>query len=103
MSSTHCFSDYFRRIFLANFDCEIYIDRSFSQELPSRALKMVLKATDENKDGLISVEEVENLLERIKVSDKMTKAEITSAMESLGLDEGIGVPMKKIEDLFLRK
>mmetsp|Transcript_14664 Transcript_14664/g.21638 ORF Transcript_14664/g.21638 Transcript_14664/m.21638 type:complete len:83 (-) Transcript_14664:190-438(-) len=76
---------------------------SFSQELPSRALKLILKAADENDDGLISVEEVEHLLERIKVSDKMTKDEIKNAMESLGLDEGIGVPMKKIRDLFLRK
>ena len=49
---------------------------SFQQELPSRVFKMILKAADENNDGLISVQEVENLLSRIGAQDQLSKEEI---------------------------
>mmetsp|Transcript_16497 Transcript_16497/g.19015 ORF Transcript_16497/g.19015 Transcript_16497/m.19015 type:complete len:125 (-) Transcript_16497:168-542(-) len=82
---------------------EDYRRNNFPQEMPSRVLKMIMKATDENQDGLISVEEIEHLLERIRASDQMSKNEIETAMSTLGLDQGVGVPIKKIQDLFLKK
>jgi Ca2+-binding EF-hand superfamily protein len=35
------------------------------------------KATDKNKDGMISIEEIEALLKQIGASDKLTYAEIS--------------------------
>lgn len=45
-------------------------------ELPSRFRKEMVKATDKNKDGMISVEEIEALLKQIGASDQLTRAEI---------------------------
>jgi hypothetical protein len=52
------------------------IATSYKMELPSRFRKEMVKATDKNKDGMISVEEIEALLKQIGASDKLTRAEI---------------------------
>jgi Ca2+-binding EF-hand superfamily protein len=62
---------------------------------------MILKAADENNDGLISVEEVEHLLERIGAADQLSKDEIETIMKDIGIDQGVGVPVKKVKDFFL--
>ena len=75
---------------------------SFQQEIPSRVVKLILKATDENNDGLISVEEVENLLKRIGAQDRLSKEEIEEIMLGLGIDEGAaGVSITKIKELLM--
>lgn len=72
--------------------------------MPSRVFKMVLKATDENDDGLISVEEVENLLSRIGASDQMSKEDIQTVMSDLGLEAGgVGVPVENVKDFMMPK
>mmetsp|Transcript_22097 Transcript_22097/g.36562 ORF Transcript_22097/g.36562 Transcript_22097/m.36562 type:complete len:132 (+) Transcript_22097:104-499(+) len=80
---------------------EEYRQENFPQELRSRVFKMVLKAADENNDGLISVDEVSNLLERIGASDKLNKGEIEEIMKDLGIDADVGVPMQKVKEFFL--
>jgi Ca2+-binding EF-hand superfamily protein len=62
---------------------------------------MILKATDENNDGLISVQEVENLLSRIGAQDQMSKKEIETIMEEMGIHEGVGVPVSTVKAFFL--
>lgn len=64
---------------------------------------MVLKATDENNDGLISVDEVSNLLRRIGASDQLDKTEIKEIMTDLGIDKEVGVPTDKVKAFFLPK
>jgi Ca2+-binding EF-hand superfamily protein len=62
---------------------------------------MVLKATDENNDGLISVDEVSNLLVRIGASDQLEKGEIKEIMMDIGIDKDVGVPVQKVKEFFL--
>ena len=45
-------------------------------ELPSRFRKEIVKATDKNKDGMISVDEIEALLKQIGASEQLTHEEI---------------------------
>ncbi len=65
-------------------------------------MKLILKATDENNDGFISVEEVENLLKRIGAQDRLSKKEIEEVMLEIGIDEGAaGVSITKLKDLLM--
>ena len=65
-------------------------------------MKLILKATDENNDGLISVEEVENLLKRIGAQDQLSKEEIEDLMLEMGIDEGAaGVSISKVKELLM--
>lgn len=75
---------------------------SFQLEVPSRVVKLILKATDENNDGLISVQEVENLLKRIGAQDRLSKKEIEELMTDIGIDEGAaGVSITKLKELLM--
>ena len=70
--------------------------------MPSRVVKLILKATDENNDGLISVQEVENLLTRIGAQDQLSKEEIEELMMEMGIDEGAaGVSVTKVKELLM--
>jgi Ca2+-binding EF-hand superfamily protein len=62
---------------------------------------MILKAADENNDGLISVQEVENLLSRIGAQDQLSKEEIETIMEGMGIQQGVGVPVSTVKAFFL--
>lgn len=65
-------------------------------------MKLILKATDENNDGFISVQEVENLLKRIGAQDRLSKKEIEEVMLEIGIDEGAaGVSITKLKDLLM--
>jgi hypothetical protein len=65
-------------------------------------VKLILKATDENNDGFISVQEVENLLKRIGAQDRLSKKEIEEVMLEIGIDEGAaGVSITKLKDLLM--
>ena len=75
---------------------------SFQLEVPSRVVKLILKATDENNDGLISVQEVENLLKRIGAQDRLSKKEIEELMTDIGIEEGAaGVSITKLKELLM--
>jgi Ca2+-binding EF-hand superfamily protein len=75
---------------------------SYSQEIPSRVFKLILKATDENNDGYISVQEVQNLLQRIGADNQLSQTEIEDIMNELGMENGaVGVPLAKVKDFFL--
>ena len=80
-----------------------FVTFSFQQEVPSRVVKLILKATDENNDGLISVQEVENLLTRIGAQDQLSKEEIEDLMMEMGIDEGAaGVSVtKKVKEILM--
>lgn len=79
-----------------------FVDISFKEEVPSRVVKLILKATDENQDGFITVQEVENLLKRIGAQDQMSTQEIEEIMVELGIEEGAaGVPVTKVKDFFM--
>lgn len=83
---------------------------SYSQETFSRFIKEVVKAADENKDGMISVVEVEHLLSNIGAHEALTPSEIKSIMEELGCadhvkgaktpEEDTGIPASKVVDFF---
>ena len=80
----------------------LFVPFSFQQEVPSRVVKLILKATDENNDGLISVQEVENLLTRIGAQDQLSKEEIEELMMEMGIDEGAaGVSVTKVKELLM--
>ena len=82
-------------------DCVLlFVTFSFQQEVPSRVVKLILKTTDENNDGLISVQEVENLLTRIGAQDQLS---IEDLMIEMGIDEGAaGVSVtKKVKEILM--
>jgi Ca2+-binding EF-hand superfamily protein len=59
-------------------------------------LKEILKATDENKDDKISVEELDRFLERIGASDKMSTTELADVMTELGVkDDKVDIKVLK--------
>jgi Ca2+-binding EF-hand superfamily protein len=75
---------------------EDYRKSQWPQELPSRVLKEILKATDINKDDKISVEELNHLLERIGASDKMSMTELADVMAELGVkDDKVDIKVLK--------
>eukprot|EP00978_Attheya_sp_CCMP212_P001266 scaffold2617_cov42-Attheya_sp.AAC.3 len=78
-----------------------YRKTNYTQTLPSRFLKEVLAATDSNKDGLITVEELEQLLNRINASDKMSQDDLNDIFAELGVDNATAdhekaIPVKTI-------
>jgi Ca2+-binding EF-hand superfamily protein len=50
-------------------------------------LKEILNAADENKDGKISLKEMEHFLEHIGASEKMTRADLVELMTELGVKD----------------
>ena len=62
-----------------------YKRNNFPQEMPSRVWKEMLVTADVDKNGFISVEEVEHLLKNIGASDKVSREEILLAMKELGV------------------
>jgi Ca2+-binding EF-hand superfamily protein len=73
--------------------------------LPSRAVKEILQAADENRDGMISVEEVEHLLDHIDKRDRLSQTEIREILQDLGAsdDQQDMVPVQTIKDLLSNK
>ena len=57
--------------------CEcIHTVLSYTQEVPSRFKKEVVLAADKNRDGMISVEEIDELLRSIGASEELTEEEV---------------------------
>ena len=61
---------------------------SYQQELPSRMQKEVIKATDVNKDGKVSVEELEMLLKNIGAEHQFTHSDVEELVRDLGSEDG---------------
>ena len=76
---------------------------SYSQELPSRAVKEILKAADENHDGMISLQEIEHLLDHIDKQNRMSDAEVREILNDLGANDRDMVPVETIKDLLSSK
>jgi hypothetical protein len=79
---------------------------SYGQETFTRFIKDVVKAADENKDGIICVKEVEHLLTNIGAHDALTPEEIKHIMEDLGCADHLkqsddtGIPATRVVDFF---
>jgi len=70
-------------------------------ELPSRFRKEIVKATDKNKDGMISVDEIEALLKQIGASEQLTHEEIEQIMSEAGLTKGVNaIPIAQFLKIF---
>lgn len=81
---------------------EDYRKNNWPEELPSRVLKEILTATDEDKDNKISMTELEHFLEHIGASDKMTRAELADFMTELGAEDN-KVEIRLIKEKFQDK
>jgi Ca2+-binding EF-hand superfamily protein len=77
---------------------------SFNQTIPSRFVKVILKAVDENDDGFLDREEAERFLDNIGAGDKLSSAELTEIMtEIVGEDGGDAdkIPISRVKALLL--
>ena len=78
---------------------------SYSQTIPTRFVKTVLKYTDTNKDGMMQKSEFIKFLENIGASEKLTKAEIDEIMDTVSEMGGSGevteVSIDKVQKVFL--
>jgi Ca2+-binding EF-hand superfamily protein len=63
-----------------------------------------LEAADENKDGVISVSEIEKFLSNIGAADQLSTTEIHHVFAHLGIDEqsSIGIPLQKVKDMLIQ-
>jgi len=69
---------------------------SFPQELPSRVWKQILLSADTDGDGYITVQEAENILEKIGAADQLTTEELAEALKEVGaVDNKIEVEVLK--------
>lgn len=62
--------------------------KSYTQTIPSRFVKEVLNAADENHDGYIEQSEFVHLLRNIGVQDQLTPGEIDEIMTEVCHDTG---------------
>jgi len=80
---------------------EKYQKENYKMELPSRFRKEIVKATDKNKDGMISVDEIEALLKQIGASEQLTHEEIEQIMSEAGLTKGVNaIPIAQFLKIF---
>ena len=61
---------------------------SYAQTMPSRFVKNILDAADENGDGVITESEVRHLLERIGAGGKLSDEDIHGCMLEFGVTDG---------------
>jgi hypothetical protein len=82
-----------------------YRKENYGQSLFSRFLKDLVKYSDENKDGLLSLEEVKATLKKVGVDDQMTPEELeqlwNGLIEESGGGEGVPVDfyMKQAKEI----
>lgn len=60
-----------------------------------------MNAADKNKDGMISVTEVEGLLKNIGADNQLTSDEIASVLKQFNDDDDEEIPVAKVQDLFI--
>jgi hypothetical protein len=80
---------------------EEYRRKNFSQTIPPRFKKEMVTAADKNKDGMISVAEIEALLDNIGASEKLTRAEVEHCMKEAGVtgDDVLEIPVKQFTSI----
>jgi Ca2+-binding EF-hand superfamily protein len=76
-----------------------YKRNNFPDEMPSRVWKEILVTSDEDKDGFISVEEIEHTLKNIGASDKVSREEILLLMKELGSEQDDRVEVEVLKGL----
>jgi len=73
-----------------------YKKNNFPQELPSRVWKQILSSANADGDGYITVQEAENILEKIGAADQLTTEELAEALKEVGaVDNKIEVEVLK--------
>ena len=58
----------------------------------------MVNAADKNKDGMISIDEVEILLANIGVADQLSHEELVQVMQNF---EGDEIPVERVQEVFL--
>lgn len=83
--------------------CAPFFFCSFPETVPHEFIDQVLTAADENKDGLISVDEMSVMLRNLYSHQPITREEVVFIMErDLGMDPNTDtVPMDKVKQLLL--
>eukprot|EP00568_Trieres_chinensis_P008481 CAMPEP_0183296442 /NCGR_PEP_ID=MMETSP0160_2-20130417/3990_1 /TAXON_ID=2839 ORGANISM="Odontella Sinensis, Strain Grunow 1884" /NCGR_SAMPLE_ID=MMETSP0160_2 /ASSEMBLY_ACC=CAM_ASM_000250 /LENGTH=127 /DNA_ID=CAMNT_0025458055 /DNA_START=247 /DNA_END=630 /DNA_ORIENTATION=+ len=79
-----------RRVF------EDYRKENYTQEVPSRFKKELVKAADKNKNGQIPVDGIECLLRNIGASDRITRKEIEILLSEAGDLERKTIPVDQM-------
>jgi hypothetical protein len=77
---------------------------SYQQTIPSRFVKDIVKAADENGDGFLERDEAERFLANIGAGDKLTSADLTEIMtEVFGGDGGDvdKIPIDRVQEALL--
>lgn len=77
---------------------------SYQNELPSRFVKELLHAADENKDGFLEKHEFQHLLANIGAKDKLSSEELDEiVVEALGEDpkDDPKIPMDRIKSILM--
>lgn len=78
-----------------------YRNKNFEHTMPKRFFSMIIKAVDCNKDGVLTLEELQTLLINIGAREKMTDKDLDEIIETLGDDELEGqrvVSVQRIEN-----
>lgn len=79
---------------------EDYRKENYAQTMPSRFVKNILDAADENGDGVITESEVRHLLERIGAGGKLSDEDIHGCMLEFGVTDG-EIPAETLKDILL--
>jgi hypothetical protein len=77
---------------------------SYQNELPSRFVKELLQAADENKDGFLEKHEFQHLLANIGAKDELSSEDLDEiVVEALGEDpqENPKIPMDRIKSILM--
>mmetsp|Transcript_28046 Transcript_28046/g.40132 ORF Transcript_28046/g.40132 Transcript_28046/m.40132 type:complete len:154 (+) Transcript_28046:170-631(+) len=78
-----------------------YQKENYQMTVPSRFRKEMIKATDKNQDGMISVEEMEAVLKQIGAGEQLTHEEIEQIMAEAGVTKGVNaVPIDQFLKFF---
>eukprot|EP00980_Cylindrotheca_fusiformis_P006185 scaffold1323_cov113-Cylindrotheca_fusiformis.AAC.12 len=70
---------------------------SYSQTVPSRFVKEVVKYADENKDGVIQQSEFQHFLDNIGAGDKLSKDEIQDVMNYVGGEDATELSIETVQ------
>ena len=79
-----------------------YREQHYTQEIPSRFVKEILKYTDKNHDGWMEESEFVEFLQNIGASNKLSETEVHDIMLELGAtqpDNKVSIP--KVQEAFL--
>jgi len=84
---------------------EDYRSENYRQETPTRFIKDILKAADENKDGYLERHEVAHLLENIGAQGKLSAAELDEFMTEIlqGKSKDDKIPLDRVKEVMTQE